>query len=266
MTTFTRRQVTSTMMMASAAAMVPSFAGEAPAAAGSAYVIPPKTKDFIKNAITNPNRSPDMVARDVLRRPADVLTLSEIKAGQRVVEFAPVGFYYSTLLANALGPKGNLHMYELPFIGEQPPVVEATKKFLAAHPTAKYEVVDLNKAEFPRNVDLVFSVWAFHDQLLSNVEMTAFHAKLFKAMKPGGTYLVIDHAAKLGTETNDTGRLHRVDPGTIRGTIQSNGFQLVEDSRILYRPDDDHSWSVHAEGKRDMTDQAVFKFKKPIVY
>lgn len=265
MTNLTRRQLTTTMMMASAAAMVPSFAGEAPAA-GAPYVIPPKTKDVIKKAIENPNRTPEMRARDVLRRPADVLTLSEVKANSRVIEFAPVGFYYSTLLSNVIGAKGNLHMYELPFMGEQEPVKAAAQKFLAEHPNAKYEVVDLNKAEFPRNVDLVFSVWAFHDQLLTNVEMTAFHAKLFKAMKPGATYLVIDHAAKLGTETNDTGRLHRIDPGTLRGTIQSNGFELVEDSRILYRPDDDHTWSVHTEGKRDMTDQAVFKFKKPIVY
>jgi predicted methyltransferase len=155
-------------------------------------------------------------------------------------------------------------MYEFPHVGEH--YGEMSKEWAAKHENTKYEIVDFNNIQIPRNVDVVFSSWVFHDMLLLNVDLDVFHDKLFKAMKPGAIYMVIDHAAQHGTGTNDTGRLHRIDPAVVRAQVQAFGFQLVEDSRLLENPADDHKWPVFEEGKRDQTDQIVYKFRKPVVY
>jgi predicted methyltransferase len=85
-------------------------------------------------------------------------------------------------------------------------------------------------------------------------------------MKPGAIYLIIDHAAIHGTETNDTARLQRIDPGVVRAYVQAAGFQMIEDSRILENTSDDKKWPSFEAGKLDQTDQLVYKFRKPITY
>ena len=265
----TMRQVAATMILAATASLAPSFAGEA-AAPAKPYVSKPYTmptkgiNDAIKKAVQSPDRPADQVERDGWRRPAEILALANIKAGQRVVELSPYGLYYSNLLSAAVGPKGTVHMYEFPHVAEH--YGEANKAWAAQHPNVKYEVVDYGKIEFPRNVDVVFSSLVFHDMLLLNVDLDVFHDKLFKAMKPGAIYLVIDHAATHGTGTNDTGKFHRIDPAVIRAQVQAFGFELIEDSRLLENPQDKHDWPVFEDGKRDQTDQIVFKFRKPVVY
>lgn len=276
MNRFTMRQLAATLVLTASAAVLPSAAGEAPAGAAAAaptpppysskpYTIPAKgVPKVIAEAVKSPNRKPEHTQRDGWRRPAEILALAGVKAGSRVVELSPYGLYYTTLLSEIVGPKGNVHMYEFPHVGEQ--YGEMTNAFVAQHPNLKYEIIDFDNIEFPRGVDVVFSSWAYHDMLLTDVDMEAFHTKLFKAMKPGAIYLIIDHAAEHGTGTDDTGRLHRIDPGVVRAGVQAQGFQLIEDSRMLENHSDDHKWPIFEEGKRDQTDQMIFKFRKPIVY
>ena len=78
--------------------------------------------------------------------------------------------------------------------------------------------------------------------------------------------LLIDHSAVLGTETNHTGTLHRVDPQIIRANVMASGFELIEDSRLLENHSDDRTTAAFEPGKRIQTDRTVYKFRKPIVY
>jgi predicted methyltransferase len=266
---FNMRQLAATVILAASASLAPSIAGEAAAPAvpyaSKPYTIPAKgVSDAVRKAVQSPDRPANHVERDGWRRPAEILTLANVKPGSRVVELSPYGLYYSTLLSSVVGEKGTVHMYEFPHVAEV--YGETNKAWAAKHPNVKYEVVDYGKIEFPRNVDVVFSSLAFHDMLLLNVDMDVFHDKLFKAMKPGAFYLVIDHSAQIGTGTNDTGKLHRIDPQVVRAQVGAYGFQLVEDSRLLENVQDDHKWPVFEEGKRDQTDQLVYKFRKPVVY
>lgn len=269
MTRLKMRHVAATAILAASVSLVAAIAGEAAAPAkpyvSKPYTMPSKgVSDAIKKAVQSPDRAPEHVERDGWRRPAEILALAQLKPGQRVVEFSPYGLYYSTLLSNVVGAKGKVHMYEFEHVGEV--YGEKSKEWAAKHANVDYQIVDFNKIELPRNVDLVFNSLAFHDMLLLNIDMDVLHDKIFKAMKPGAIYMVIDHAAAHGTSTNDTGTLHRIDPGVIRAQVQAYGFQLNEDSRLLENPQDDHKWPVFEEGKRDQTDQVVYKFKKPVVY
>ena len=53
------------------------------------------------------------------------------------------------------------------------------------------------------------------------------------------------------------------DPAVIKAEVLKAGFELAEDSKLLAYPTDDHTQLVFAPGLRGMTDQSVFKFRKP---
>jgi predicted methyltransferase len=263
---FTRRQLAATMVLAAAAGMTLSLAGEAPAPeAPRAYVIPKKgVSDAIRKAVESPNRPKADVARDADRKPAEVMALAGIKPGQKVLEFGSMGQYYTTMLSEVVGPKGMIYMYD-PLDTEQY-YGKASRDFVAKHPNTQYEAVDFNKIQLPRNIDVVFTVLYYHEILMRGIDMTPFHDKIFKALKPGGTYLIVDHAAEIGVDMKDSLKFHRLDPSVIRSTVQADGFELVIDSRMLENLDDDHKWIVGTPGKRDKTDQTVYMFRKPLIY
>ncbi len=56
---------------------------------------PPSTPAYIKAAVESSNRTPEQKARDADRKPAELLVLSGVKPGDRVVEFASFGQYFT---------------------------------------------------------------------------------------------------------------------------------------------------------------------------
>ncbi|MEO6081441.1 MAG: hypothetical protein ABIQ86_16970 [Steroidobacteraceae bacterium] len=297
MNSFTSRQLAATMVLATSAWLTLSIAGEAPTAAPAAaptadpaaasanklimvavpsappkdYVIPKKgVSDAIRKAVENPARRKEDIARDGYRKPAEVLALAGVKAGQKIIEFGSFGEfdsfgqYYTTLLAEVVGPKGMVYMYDPPDLDAQ--LGGNSRAFAEAHPNTKYEAGSFDKIQFPRGIDIAFSNLYYHEILLRGTNMTVFHDKLFKALKPGGIYLIIDHAGVIGEDLKKTLQIHRIDPQELNSGVRAAGFTLVVESRILERTDDDHRWPVFTEGKRDQTDQTVYMFRKPVVY
>jgi predicted methyltransferase len=240
-------------------ALGPAWAEEG--AAPAAYVIPGSTPAYIRSAVESPNRSAEQRARDVNRKPAELLTLSGVKPGDRVVEFASFGQYFTTLLASIVGPQGMVYMYDLPYTEKR--AGEASRAFVAAHSNTRYELVDYNKLELPQKVDVVFNVLYYHDLSLNEIDTASLNARVFKALKPGGIFFVVDHNAAAGSGRRDTKALHRIDPEVIKQEVTAAGFELVEESKLLAHPEDDHTKMVFAPGMRGLTDQTVFKFRKP---
>jgi predicted methyltransferase len=135
---------------------------------------------------------------------------------------------------------------------------------VAAHPNSRYELVDYNLINLPQNIDSVFIVLYYHDLPLNKIDTAAFNAKVFKSLKPGGVYFIVDHNAAPGSGMRDTEKLHRIDPTIIKKEVQAAGFELVEESKLLAYPTDDHTQMVFAPALRGLTDQSVFKFRKPL--
>ncbi|MEO8313950.1 MAG: hypothetical protein ABI645_04055 [Pseudomonadota bacterium] len=275
---FTSRQLAATMVLAACGALTSLIAAEEQLIAVGVstsppkeYVIPKKgVSDAIRKAVENPTRRPEDRARDGYRRPAELLALAGVKPGSKVVEFGTFGEldkfgqYYTTMLAEVVGPKGMVYMYDSLDVDQQ--LGANSRAFAAAHPNTKYEAVDYNKIQIPKGIDVAWSVLNYHELLLRGVDMTPFHDKLFKAMKPGAIYLIDDHAGVIGADLKDTIPLHRVDPSVIKSGVGAAGFELVLESRMLERTDDDHKWKVQTEGKADQTDQTVYMFRKPVIY
>ncbi len=258
------RQLAASTLLLAAAAMMPAFAGQAPAAPAAPpkpYSIPAGVPDYIRSAVQSTDRPAAMTSRDADRKPAELLALSGVKPGDKVVEFAGFGQYFTTLLSHIVGPQGSVHMIDLPYTEARSGA--AAREFVSKHPNTRYEVVDYNDANLPRDIDVVFNVLYYHDLPLNKVDTAKLNTKIFQALKPGGIFFIVDHNAAPGSGTRDTERLHRIDPEVIKKEVQAAGFELVEDSKLLANPEDDHSWMVFAQGRRGTTDQAVLKFRKP---
>jgi predicted methyltransferase len=261
MISFTLRRLAAATVLATTAAFMPAVAGQAPAAAAKPYVMPAGIPDYIRQAVQSPARTKAMTDRDADRKPAELLALSGVKPGDKVVEFAAFGHYFTTMLTSIVGPRGSVHMVDLPYTEARSGV--ASREFVAKNPNARYEVVDYNAVTLGQDVDVVFNVLYYHDLPLNDVDTAKLNAKILTALKPGGVYFIVDHNAAPGSGTRDTERLHRIDPEVIKKEVLAAGFELVEDSKLLANPQDDHSQMVFAPDRRGTTDQAVLKFRKP---
>jgi predicted methyltransferase len=259
------RLLTTALLCAAALGLAsPSFAADpaaAPAVPPVPYVMPAGTPAYIKAAVESATRAPEQVARDVNRKPAELLMLSGIKPGDRVVEFASAGQYFTPMLSDIVGPKGVVYMYDLPYTETR--AGAGSRAFVASHPNSRYELIDYNMLEMPQNIDVVYIVLYYHDLPLNKIDTAALNAKIFKALKPGGIYFIVDHNARPGSGTEDTQKLHRIDSAVIKQEVTAAGFELVEESKLLARADDDHTKMVFTPGLRGLTDQSIFKFRKP---
>ncbi|MGB6449256.1 MAG: hypothetical protein WBE92_00735 [Steroidobacteraceae bacterium] len=258
-TLFQRILVALAACSALSAANVASLAADA-AGAPPAYEVPADTPSYIRSAIESPARSAAQRARDMNRKPAEILMMSGIKPGDRVVEFASFGQYYTTMLSDIVGPKGHVYMYDLPYTGKRSGA--ASRAFVAAHPNCEYHLVDYNKLQLPRHVDIVFIVLYYHDLLLNDIDTSSLNARIFKALKPGGIFFVVDHNAVPGSGTRDI-KLHRIDPAVIKRQVTAAGFELVEESHLLANPADDHLQIIFSPSIRGCTDRTIFEFRKP---
>ena len=253
-----------TMALALTAGLVSAAAPAADdsAPASAAYVIPSGTPAYIAKAVGSDARGADAKARDAARKPAELLTLSGVKPGEKIVEFASFGQYFTTMLSDIAGPKGKVYMFDLPYTEKR--AGDASRAFVAAHPNCEYTLVDYNKLELPANADIVFNVLYYHDLYVNDIDTASLNARIFKALKPGGIFFVVDHNAQAGSGTRDVKTLHRIDPAVIRKEVLAAGFELVSESKLLARDSDDHTKIVFAPGLRGLTDQTVFKFRKPL--
>src|SRR5271170_8461216 len=84
------------------AAALPAVVLSAPAPSISTAVDP-----TLVAAIASSARSPDAVARDVVRHPAEELTFLGLASNQTVVELWPGGGYWTDILGRYLAPHGH---------------------------------------------------------------------------------------------------------------------------------------------------------------
>jgi predicted methyltransferase len=232
---------------------------------GGAYRVPAGTPANIERAVESAQRSAEQTARDAARKPAETLTLAAIPEGGRVVELASFGHYWTAMLVEAVGPSGHVYMVDMPWTDRFGGA--GARAFDEAHANATYTQTHYNRMTLPQNVDAVLSILFYHDLERDSAEETVDRAdmnrRIFEALKPGGTYLVIDHKAEDGSGWRDAKTLHRSDPATVRSEVLAAGFELVADSPLLANPADDRKRNMRAPEIRGGTDQAVLVFRKP---
>ena len=86
-------------------------------------------------------------------------------------------------------------------------------------------------AEVTQPADVLWLHLFYHDlhtALIQAKGATAadFNRAVHDQLKPGGSYVIVDHAATAGSGTNDTQSLHRIDPAVVRREVEAAGFVL----------------------------------------
>jgi len=118
----------------------------------------------------------------------------------------------------------------------------------------------------PTPLDVVFTSQNYHDYpdtFMGPTDPAILNKAVFAALKPGGTYIVVDHVAEAGSGLRDTDTLHRIDPVTVKQQVTAAGFEYVDESGVLRNPNDAHKVKVFDKSIRGHTDQFAYKFRKP---
>lgn len=221
----------------------------------------------IAAAVADPTRPAADRERDAARKPADMLAFAGVKPGMVVIDVLPGGGYFTRLFSTAVGPTGKVIGYvpDEMYAG-RPKSLDAVQA-LAADPahTNVQALHDPALAPGPANVaDVVWTSQNYHDlHNIAGLDMIAFNKALYRALRPGGVYIVLDHAAAAGTGVADTNTLHRIDPAAVRKEVEAAGFKFDGDSKLLANPADPHSAKVFDPAIRGHTDQFVLRFRKP---
>ena len=74
---------------------------------------------------------------------------------------------------------------------------------------------------------------------MGKIDPMIFNRAVFRALKPGGVFLVVDHTAESGSGMRDTDTLHRIDPAIVKKQIEDAGFVFEGESNVLRNPADD---------------------------
>jgi predicted methyltransferase len=225
---------------------------------------------YIEKAVSDPARPADDVKRDAGRHPAELMQFAGIHPGMVVVDLLPGNGYFTRMFSKAVGPQGRVYAYfglqydaRLKSQGKDPDNQFTDLK--AAYPNLGVIHGDLVNFVTPEKVDLVWTSDNYHDMHTKAyaTDPVAVDKAIFASLKPGGIFIDVDHRAVKGAGAGAPEALHRMDEDIAKQEIESAGFKLVAESKILTRPSDDDSKRIFETGEHDNTDQMVLKFRKP---
>jgi predicted methyltransferase len=220
----------------------------------------------ITAAINSPERPAADKALDAGRKPDQILAFYGIKPGMKVADIFAGGGYMTELYARIVGPTGTVYSQNGPF-PEQFKQIETAWNERFKEPALKnvvkvskpFDAPDLLPVP-PDSLDAVIIHLNYHDLVGFKLHRDNVNAAVFKALKPGGIYGIVDHSAKAGTGEADTTTLHRIDEEFLIKDIEKAGFKLSAASSALRHPEDDRTWLVFKH--RGETDRFMLKFTK----
>jgi predicted methyltransferase len=199
--------------------------------------------------------------RDVHRKPADMLSIAEIKPGSKVGELIPGGGYFTRIFSKAVGPTGKVYALNNPAAEGRPP--PAVRAIAADAGYSNVTVIEgpLTAFKTPEPVDVIWTSQNYHD--LPPAARPAVNKAAFAALKPGGIYIVLDHSAPKGAGEVAHSTLHRADEDIVKTEVAAAGFKLEKEYDTLANPKDDRTKRVFDAAVRGDTDQFILKYRKP---
>lgn len=229
----------------------------------------PPIHPAIQAAVDSQERLPKDRARDVNRHYAEIMEFFGVRPGMTVIELFAAAGNTAEVLARTVGPTGKVYMQNPEFFYEragQKPVEER----LANNRLPNVVRLDkpLNDLGLePSSLDGAVAFMVLHDFFWLSPDVPDVLADLYKALKPGGWFGVVDHSAPAGSGAEhamdrDKGS-HRIDEAYVKKIFAEAGFVLEASNDVLRNPADDRSKPFYDESFRGKsTDRFVLLFRK----
>ncbi|MDC1287580.1 SAM-dependent methyltransferase [Gammaproteobacteria bacterium] len=224
------------------------------------------TKALIAAAVADTARPQEDLARDTDRKPSDIMAFAGFKPGDVVADIGASGGYYTRILSTIVGGEGHVYAFNSKEVADMF-YADANPSDVVA---MEYENVTsvvgpLSTPRFDKPLDGALIVKFYHDSHWENLatNTATMNETIFDQLKPGGTYLIIDHAAQDGSGLRDVGTMHRIDGALVKQEAIAAGFELLAESDLLANPQDDRTKAVFDPSVRGKTDRFVYIFRKP---
>ena len=232
----------------------------------------------VLRVIESGNRMASDIERDSRSKPEAIIPLLNLQQGDRVIDIFGSGGYYSDLLARVLGSEGEAFLHNNQGFQQwgtnilQDRFANGMPRNVVMHNQSGIEL-----GLEPKSIDAALIVMALHDLYVipkryngeeyvpvgPSANVADFYAQLLAALKPGGRFVVVDHAGEPGMNRERTTDLHRIGEEDLRGDIIAHGFKFISSERPLRNPDDDRTRIVFDEDLQGRTDRFVLVFEKP---
>jgi predicted methyltransferase len=224
----------------------------------------------LNSALTDPARKDQREAADERRKPGPLIALAGVKPGDKVLDLIPGSGYWTRIFSKIVGPQGKVYaVWPQAYARFAKGNVQQLQQLSAD----KYygNIVTLVQPSAvlsaPEPLDVVWTSQNYHDYsdeyMGKDADPKLLNEAVFKMLKPGGTFMIIDHMAAPGRGMADTEKLHRIEPALVRQQLEEAGFRFAGESKVLNNPADPLNIPVFDKRIRGHTSQVAYKFVKP---
>jgi len=260
----------------------------------------PLSAEQAAEIVASPDRSAADRTNDRRRKPEQLLVFIGPRPGMTALDLSAAGGYTTELLARAIGPSGAVYGQSRPR-PSQPPTPpaapegnshpSATPSPPPATPAAAPRPSPVALAERDKALqsagikaapitaltrpfedpvpselaidrfDLVTLMFNYHDLGHLGIDRAAMNRAVFRALKPGGFYVIADHSGRPGTGISEAGTLHRIEEAFLRKEVEAAGFKLAAEGNFLRNPNDPRD--KNTPDPPQPKDEFVLKFVKP---
>ncbi|MCK1345447.1 class I SAM-dependent methyltransferase [Bradyrhizobium sp. CW11] len=203
---------------------------------------------------------------------SELIRFARIDAGATVIDVYPGDGDWTRVFSEIVGPEGRVDSFVPAEVAHFKNDPLGLMRRLAKEPGRdNVEAVSAELVAMPqvtRPADVLWLHLFYHDlhtALIQARGATAadFNRAVYERLKPGGCYVIVDHAAALGAGTSEAQSLHRIEPASVRKEVEAAGFVLDAESTLLANKDDPHTIKVFDPAIKGKTDRFVYRFVKP---
>lgn len=203
---------------------------------------------------------------------SELIRFARVEAGSTVIEVYPGDGDWTHLFSDIVGPEGRVTSFvpaEVAHFKNDPlGRMQALAKETGRENVEAVSADLVAMTEVTQPADVLWLHLFYHDLHTALIQVrgataTDFNRAVYDRLKPGGFYVIVDHAAAAGSGTSDAQSLHRIDPASVREEVEAIGFVLDAESTMLTNRDDSHSIKVFDPSIKGETDRFAYRFVKP---